>query len=154
MAFAKPSPVVLLALLALTAGTALAGSRSLLETDAVDEVVILGGDSMPQEITREFSSMVDIICSYPDGVAANTIQDAMLHNMTDNSDFVTKLSVEQMSYPWAAPVLDDMEWLCKMMKEFSLEREDAEAHGKVCAARGRGGAKIGRLRGRRWTTLL
>lgn len=131
MAFAKRSSVVL-ALLALAAGSALAGSRSLLETTTEKEdKVILGSDSSSrQEITREFGAMVDTICAYPDGVSANTIEGAMLTNMTDNWDFVHTLAAEQLAYPWAAPMLDDMAWLCKMMTEFTTEREDAKTRGK------------------------
>lgn len=115
----------LLALVVVSAAVSpAAASRALLATD-----VAAGA----QEITRENADMVDIICGFPDGVSARTIEQTMMTNLT-NGIFKGQLAQDYSTYRWAEPHLDDMEWLCNMMREFNNEREVAHDSGKVRVA--------------------
>lgn len=114
----------LLALLALSACGPAAG-RSLGEEEAPEDADVLES----QEITRDDSDLIDIICGFNDGVSSRTIEDFLLTNVT-NPELVEVLAREQQVYNWAEPQLDDMEWLCKMMREFNSEREEAAVNGK------------------------
>jgi hypothetical protein len=115
----------LLALLALAACAAAGSSRSLLDLERHED----GNDAEEaSEAVRDDSDLIDYIC----GFSVEDISTSSMGAFANVSDpyLAEMLAEQQRVYNWAAPVNEDMEYLCKMMREYNAERDEAAEDGK------------------------